>query len=53
MSLDEARKVLANEDYLPWALVAEAKRALGVPVESAAEIWAAALGKPAEAKRKP
>jgi hypothetical protein len=40
MTKQEAEKILANEDYLPWALVAEAKQVLGVKELSAAEHWA-------------
>jgi len=40
MTKQEAQKIVANEDYLPWAVVAEAKMVLGIKEQSAAEIWA-------------
>ena len=40
MTKQEAQKIVANEDFLPWALVAEAKQVLGIKEQTAAEIWA-------------
>lgn len=40
MTEQQARQILANEDYLPWDTVAEAKRVLGIKEQTAAEIWA-------------
>lgn len=40
MTTQEAKKIVANEDYLPWALVAEAKQVLGIKEKTAAEILA-------------
>lgn len=40
MTKQEAQKIVANEDYLPWAVVAEAKMILGIKDQSAADIWA-------------
>lgn len=42
MTTEQAQKILANEDYLPWEMVAEAKRVLGIKEQTAAEIWAEA-----------
>ena len=39
MTKAEAQKIVANEDYLPWAVVKEAKAVLGIKEQSAAEIW--------------
>lgn len=49
MTKEQAQKIVANEDYLPWAQVAEAKKLLGIPEEKAADIWAQMLA----AKKKP
>lgn len=43
MSKEEAARILANEDYLPWALVSEAKKVLGIPEPKAADIMAERL----------
>lgn len=43
MTKQEAEKIVANEDYLPWAQVAAAKAVLGIKEQTAAEIFAAAL----------
>ena len=40
MDRQQAQRVLANEDYLPWAEVKQAKEVLGIVEQSAAEIWA-------------
>lgn len=40
MDKREARRIVDNEDYLPWALVAEAKKVLGIKEQTAAELWA-------------
>ena len=45
MNKQEAQKIVANEDYLPWALVAEAKQVLGIKEQTAAEIWAELMAK--------
>ena len=45
MNKQEAQKIVANEDYLPWSLVAEAKQVLGVKEQTAAEIWAELMSK--------
>lgn len=43
MSKAEAERILRDEDYLPWALVQEARRVLGVKEQKAAEIMAEML----------
>lgn len=43
MTPEQAQKIVANEDYLPWDQVKEAKRVLGIKEESAADIWAQML----------
>ena len=45
MTKQEAQKIVANEDYLPWAVVAEAKKVLGIKEQTAAEIWAEMVSK--------
>ena len=40
MTLEQAQRIVANEDYLPWDQVAAAKKVLGIPEEKAADIWA-------------
>lgn len=42
MTEAKARKILENEDYLPWAEVRAAREFLGVKAPTAAEIWAEA-----------
>lgn len=43
MNKAEAEQIVANEDYLPWALVSEAKRLLGIHEPTAGEIMAEVL----------
>lgn len=43
MSRAEAERIVAAEDYLPWAVVSEAKKVLGIAEPTAAEIWAELL----------
>jgi len=43
MSKQQAAKIVADEDYLPWDVVAEAKRVLGIKEQTAAEIMAELL----------
>lgn len=40
MTKQEAQKIVSNEDYLPWSLVADAKKLLGIQEQTAKEIWA-------------
>jgi hypothetical protein len=43
MTQEQAKRIVANEDYLPWEQVSEAKKLLGIPEEKAADIWAQML----------
>lgn len=49
MTQQQAREIIANEDYLPWSLVAQAKEVLGIAEPTAAQIWAEAIAKRAQA----
>ena len=44
-SKEWAERVVANEDYLPWADVASAKEILGIPVDGLTEREKAAYAK--------
>ncbi len=43
MTREQAQRIVANEDYLPWDQVAQAKKVLGIAEEKAADIWAQML----------
>jgi hypothetical protein len=45
MNNQEAQKIVDNEDYLPWSLVAEARKVLGIYEQTAEEIYAEMLAK--------
>lgn len=50
MTAEQAQRIVANADYLPWDQVSAAKKVLGIKEQTAAEIWAEMLaaknGKP-------
>jgi hypothetical protein len=43
MTREQAQRIVANEDYLPWDQVAAAKKVLGIAEEKASDIWAQML----------
>ncbi len=43
MTKEQAQKIVANEDYLPWAQVSEAKKLLGIAEDKASDIWSQML----------
>jgi len=52
MNNQEAQKIVDNEDYLPWSLVAEARKVLGTYEQTAEEIYAEKLNDPRWEKRR-
>lgn len=50
MSKQDAHNIIANQDYLPWDVVQQAKQLLGIKEQSAAEIFAEAMARIAAKK---